>query len=223
MLFATLLISGQNWVVPVVAVLGVSLLLLLWAYFRAPAGAGVRVFCGFLKLLGIAALAACLLEPLWTGQRARPGANFFAVLADNSQGMQIKDRGEVRHRGEALRALLNPEKMAWQAKLEDNFQVRRYIFDSRLQATKEFAELTFDGRASSMGTSLRLIAERFKGQPLAGVLLLTDGNATDMPDGSVDLAGLPSIYPVVIGKDDPIKDIAVHKVTVTQTAFEDAP
>jgi len=25
-------------------------------------------------------------------ERARPGANYFAVLADNSQGMKIKDR-----------------------------------------------------------------------------------------------------------------------------------
>ena len=223
MLLATLLISGQNWVFPVVCVLSVSLLLLLWAYGRAPAGIAVRVFCTFLKLLGIAALAACLLEPLWTGQRARPGANFIAVLADNSQSMQIKDRDESRNRGEVLRDLLNPDKTGWQAKLEENFQVRRYLFDSRLQATKDFSELAFDGRSSSIATSLRMIAERFKGQPLAGVLLFTDGNATDMPDGAADFPGLPPVYSVVIGKDDPIKDIAVQKVAVTQTSFEDAP
>jgi uncharacterized membrane protein len=223
MLFATLLISGHNWVLPVACVLGASLLLLLWAYGRAPAGAGVRLVCTLLKLIGIAALAACLLEPIWTGQRARPGANFFAVVADNSQGMQIKDRGESRNRGEVLRELLRPDQSPWQAKLEENFQVRRYVFDSRLQATKDFTELTFDGRMSSLGTSLRMIGERFKEQPLAGVLLLTDGNATDMPDGVVEFAGLPPVYPVVMGKDDPIKDIAVQKVTVTQTSFEDAP
>src|SRR5262245_3019302 len=121
MLVATLLLSGQSWLLPVAVVLGLSLLLLVWGYGRAAAGVGVRVACAVLKLFGIAALAACLLEPLWTGQRARPGANFFALVADNSQGMQIKDRGESHSRGEGLRDLLRPDKSPWQSKLEENF------------------------------------------------------------------------------------------------------
>jgi len=58
---------------------------------------------------------------------------------------------------------------------------------------------------------------------LSGVLLLTDGNATDLPDGHLDVPGMPPVYPVVIGKDDAIKDVALQKVAVSQTAFEDAP
>ena len=74
-----------------------------------------------------------------------------------------------------------------------------------------------------MGAALRTIGERFRGQPLAGVLLLTDGNATDLPDGKLDATGLPPIYPVVIGRDDTINDIAIQKIAVSQTAFEDQP
>jgi hypothetical protein len=223
MLLATLLISGRDWLLPAGLILAVGLLLLVWGYHRARVDGWVRAVCMGLKLLGLLALVACLLEPLWTSQRARPGSNFFALVADNSQGLQIKDRGETRSRGEVLRQMLDPTKNAWQAKIEENFQARRYLFDSRLQATKDFSELVFDGRASAIGASLRAIADRYKGQPLAGVLLLTDGNATDLPDGSPDLTGLPPIYPVVLGKDDPIKDIALNKVTVSQTSFEDAP
>ncbi|HEY2953396.1 MAG TPA: glutamine amidotransferase [Verrucomicrobiae bacterium] len=223
MFLSTVFLSGRDWLLPAVVALGASWALLFWAYRRAPATPGLRALCVFLKLLGVLALAACLLEPLWSGQRAKPGANFFVLLADNSQGMQIKDRGETRSRGEVLRNVLAAEKAEWPAQLDENFQVRRYLFDSRLQATKDFSELIFDGRASSIGLSLRTIAERFKGQPLAGVLLLTDGNATDLSDAPPDLAGLPPVYPVVIGTDDPVKDIAVNKVTVSQTAFEDAP
>src|SRR6266567_1507188 len=223
MFLATLFISGRDWLLPAAAALGGALLLLFWGYRRAPATGVVRAACFGLKLVGILALAACLLEPLWSGERARPGANFFAVLADNSQGMQIKDRGQSQTRGQFLHGLLTSQKADWQAKLDENFQVRRYVFDSRLQSTKDFGELVFDGRASSIGAALRGLAERYKGQPLAGVLLLTDGNATDLPDGAPDLSGLPPIYPVVIGTDDPIKDIAVNSIKVTQTAFEDAP
>ena len=136
-------------------------------------------------------LTACLLDPLWSGQRARPGANLFAVVADNSQGMQIRDRGDLRSRGDLLHAALTSDKADWRAKLEENFQVRRYLFDSRLQSTRDFSELVFDGRASAIGSALRTLADRYRGQPLAGVLLLTDGNATDISDGKIDPVGLP--------------------------------
>lgn len=222
-MFGAVLIPGRGWLLPAAGLLFLALLLLAWAYRKAPASGAIRGACLSLKLLGLLALAACLLEPLWSGQRARPGSNYFAVVADNSQGMQIKDRGETRSRGEVLHGLLTSDKATWPGKLDENFQVRRYSFDSRLQSTKDFSELAFDGRASSLGTTLRTIGDRFKGQPLAGVLVFTDGNATDIPDGKPDTAGLPPIYPVVIGNDEAIKDIAVQKVAVSQTAFEDAP
>ena len=222
-MFAAIVLSGREWLLPAGAFLFVAILLLVWTYLRAHADRKLRTACAFLKLLGLAALLACLLDPLWSSQRAKPGANFLAIVADNSQGMGIKDRGQTMTRGQSLTNLLAHEPGNWQDKLENNFQVRRYIFDSRLQSTKDFSELTFDGRASSIAASLRTIGERFRGQPLAGVLLLTDGNATDLSDGKLDTTGLPPIYPVVIGRDDTINDIAIQKVSVSQTAFEDQP
>jgi len=222
-MLAAILISDREWVLPATAFLVVTVVLLAWTYLRAHVDKTLRTAFVFLKLLGLAALLACLLDPLWVSQRARPGANFLAIVADNSQGMGIKDRGETKTRGAALTNLLAVQSGNWQNKLENQFQVRRYFFDSRLQSTKDFSELAFDGRASSIGTALRTVGERFRGQPLAGVLLLTDGNATDLPDGKFDATGLPPIYPVVIGRDDIITDIAIQKVSVSQTAFEDQP
>jgi len=219
----SLLISGRVWLWPMAIFLAFALGLIVWAYRRETANPGVRGACAGLKLLGLLTLAACVLEPLWSGQRARPGANLFVILADNSQGMQIKDRGAIQTRGDFLHSLLTANSAAWPAKLEDNFQLRRYYFDSRLQSTRDFSEMSFDGRSSSIGAALRGIAERSQGQPLSGILLLTDGNATDLPDGKLDTAGLPPVYPVVIGTDDAVKDISLQKVAVSQTAFEDAP
>jgi len=223
MALATVFISGRDWLLPGAVFLGIALLFLFWAYQRASVGGGVRLVCMLLKVIGLLALTACLLEPLWSGQRARPGANSFVILADNSQGMEIKDHGVSRTRGQVLHDLLDSTALGWQAKLDENFQVRRYLFDSRLQSTRDFSELIFDGRSSAIGAALRRIGERYKGQPLAGVLLLTDGNATDLPEGPPDLSGLPPIYPVVLGTDEPIKDISIQNIKVTQTAFEDAP
>lgn len=219
----SLTFSGWNWLWPALALFIVGLVLLAWSY-RSPAPPAVRWTCLLLKLIGLAALAACLLEPRWLGQRARPGANLFAVVADNSQGLQIHDRGDPKTRGENLRELVDPRGAGWQAALANTFDVRRYLFDTRLQATTDFHELAFDGRSTSLGTALKTIAERFQGRPLAGVLLLTDGNATDLPGGTLpDLKGLPPIYPVVVGRNEPVRDIAVQQVRVSQSAFEDAP
>ena len=222
-MFAALLISGRDWLWPAIALLAAGFGLVMWTYRRESADASVRAVCAALKALGLLLLAACLLEPLWTGQRARPGANLFVVLADNSQGMQIKDAGATEHRGAMLRKLLTEDKETWLAKLTDTFQTRRYAFDSRLQSTRDFSELAFDGRGSAIGGALRTLADRYHGQPLAGILLFTDGNATDARDGKLDTTGLPPIYPVVIGTDEPVKDIALQDVAVSQTSFEDAP
>src|SRR5215831_13468989 len=110
----------------------------------------MRWVCLGLKFLGLLAVGFCLLEPLWSSQRARPGSNLFVIVADNSQGMQIKDRGATHSRGEFLHDLVNPQHAPWQGTIEENFEVRRYVFDTRLQATKDFSDLVFDGRASAI-------------------------------------------------------------------------
>src|SRR6266851_4147208 len=151
---ATLIFSGSNWLWLAAGTLVLALLLLFWSYRAAPAGAA-RWVCLFLKMLGLVALALCLLEPLWLGQRAKPGANLFAIVADNSQGLQIHDRDDPKSRGETLRALLDPAAPGWQGALAQTFDVRRYLFDSRLQATTDFHELAFDGRSTALGAALR--------------------------------------------------------------------
>ena len=219
----SLTFSSWNWLWPVLIFSALALAVLFWSY-RGLAGQPLRWVCLALKAVGITALALCLLEPLWLGQRARPGANLFAVLADNSQGLQVKDQGETASRGDSVRKLLDPQESPWQASLAATFDIRRYLFDARLQPTKDFSELNFEGRSTALGSALRTLGERFQGRPLAGVLLITDGNATDLALGaSPKLDGLPPIFPVVIGRRDAVKDISVQQIAVTQTSFEDAP
>lgn len=222
MSLAALTISAWTWLWPVAGVLAAALILLAWGYFSAPPSTA-RWLGPILKLLGIAALAACLLEPLWSGQRVRPGANLFAILADNSQSLQIHDAGDPKSRGDALRTLVAPATSPWQADLAEDFEVRRYAFDARLQSTRDFGDLSFEGRGTAIATSLKTLKDRFQGRPLAGVLMLTDGNATDIAGTSPDLTGLPPVYPVVIGQPGNTRDLSIAQVGVTTSVFEDAP
>ncbi len=80
---------------------------------------------------------------------------------------------------------------------------------------------TFDGVGSSLTTSLSALSQRFRGLPLAGVLLFTDGNRTDT--GDLDWSQLPPIYPVVPPSRGVARDIGVTQVSISQTNFESAP
>ncbi len=208
---------------PVLALLVLLATALVWAGHRSAVERRIRIGCGLLKLAGLLTLALCLLEPVQLGQRARPGANMFALMVDESQSLRVKDAGQTESRGEALRRQLTNDTGGWQAALEESFQVRRYTFDSHLQDVHDFGGLEFNGNATALEHALHTAAERWHGQPVAGVLLFTDGNATDASPGVATLENCPPVYPLVIGSEAGLRDIALDKVTVSQTAFEDAP
>ncbi len=221
MIISSVTLSSGVWLWPVVAGLLLAVTLVLWSYHRSPIPR--KWLCAGLKILGLALLGWCVLDPQWSQERARPGANLMVVLADNSRSLLVTDEGASRPRAEDLRQVLDPSTGTWQRTLEDSFELRRYQFDRRLQPVEHFAELTFQGQASAIGSALELTRRRFEGRPLAGMILLTDGIATDLPSLPTDLSGWPPIYPVVIGGQGPARDLSVRKVSVTQTAFEDAP
>jgi uncharacterized membrane protein len=176
-----------------------------------------------LRVLGIGLLLLCLLDPQWLAPRAKSGANILAIIADNSQGMGITDRPDSPNRGDRLRRELIAPSTAWLQDLNTDFQVRPYVFDDELRRVGDFAALDFSGRRSDLGHALERVGERFAQQPLAGVLLFTDGNATDLSAIPSDLAGLPPIYPVVVGDTSSLRDLRVTHTSLRQTAFDDAP
>jgi len=235
-LFATIAIPSTPWLWPASIFLLATLAMILWSYGRA-AKSQISDFkfhtwsLVTVKFLSVAVLALCLLEPLWSGRRAKSGANVFVIAADNSGGMNIRDVGADRSRGEILRDLLSSGKETWLAALAGSFQVRPYLFDSRLHRTTDFSDLAFDGKATALGTALQTLAGRFQGRPLAGILLMTDGCATDEDISNLKFQisnsgaplGLPPVYPVVIGTGRPPRDLSLTNVAVSQTAFEDAP
>lgn len=219
MLAATFL-APDGWLLAIATVALVAVVVIGLAYRKGPVERRTLLACAVLKTLGFAALLLCLLNPLRTAERAKPGANFIAILADNSQGLQIKDNGKPR--SEVIQSALTHE-TKWLDGLGEHFQLRRYAFDSTIRSVDAFADLKFDGRATRLRSALQTLRERYTGQPLAGVVLFSDGNATDGAGTQFDLTGLPPIYCVAIGGDDLIKDIAIKNVSVQQSAFEDTP
>lgn len=213
--------GAPEWAGAAVAAAAIAVVLLLTSYYRAPVKASVRWAAASLKAIGVAALAICLVEPLLSGERPRPGANIFVVAVDDSESLTVKDEGADESRADQLSETLDVES-PWRTRLSQQFDVRAYAFDSHLRGVDELASLSFEGSQTSLNAALAALRRRFDGLPLAGVLLFTDGVATDVVDPA-SWEGLPPVYPVLVGDDEAPPDVRVTTASVSQTNFESAP
>lgn len=212
--------ASPDWRTPSLALGVLAGVAVLAAYLGIRGQQRVRIAAAVLKAVALAALLLCLLEPMRREERPRPGANLFVVLADNSRSLTLRDASGDSVQQQLETALADE---AWQTRLGQDFDVRRYQFDSRLRSTGDWQTLDFDGARSSLAAALQGVGERFEGQPVAGILLLSDGNATDQVDLLLERGDLPPIYPVRFRQGEPAADALVQRVSVRQTNFEDAP
>ena len=219
--------GAPDWAIPALTAGALLFLLILYSYRVIKAPLWLKSCCGLLKTFAILLLVATLVEPMRSDLKPTPGANVFVVLADQSQSLQLTDPGQSSSRAEILKASLNREQ-AWQVRLGQDFEVRRYQFDTQISGVTDFDDYTAEGEGSSIVTTLNSVAERYRNRPTAGMLLFTDGNATDL--SAIDFSGnetdwsqFPPVYLVVLGEEKSGKDISVRRVTASQTNFEAAP
>lgn len=222
LILAEVIFGARQWLGAAIALGGASLAVLIWSYLQTSSASWLRTVCFALKAIAIALLAVCLLDPLWVGSRPKPGSNLFLVVADNSRSLQLADKGARKTRGEALKASID-QKEGWLTRLAQDFDVRKYTFDTQLQPTQDFSQLDFTGEASALSQSLQQLAQRYRGQPVAGILVLTDGNATDLSGQDLRGEDLPPVYPVAVAAASPALDVSLAHVAVSQTNFEAAP
>lgn len=222
MIVASIVLGSPEWVVPAAVLFVVGVAATAWSYTRWRGRRWVAVASAALKLVGLAAVVLCLVEPLLTGSRSQPGANVFVVLVDNSQSLKVREGDADGTRADRVRALLAAD-AGWRTRLGQDFDTRDFVFDSHLRSADGFEHLTFDGTSSSLHAALASVAKRFQGRPLAGVILLSDGNATDGDTAAGDWSSLPPVYAVLPPDGPASRDIAVRRVTLNQTNFEAAP
>jgi uncharacterized membrane protein len=219
--------GALDWAIPVAIIMLFAIIAVVWTYAVSIGSFRQKLLLGLLKLSAFVLLAICLLEPLNRFSYPEPGANLMLVLADDSQSLQIKDRGQTESRESQVKDTIS-ESSDWLRNLDSDFDVRRYQFDRRLRPVANFDSYAATQRGSDIVGNLELATSRFEGRPSAGVLLFTDGNSTELERSTtllaeMDWSKLPPIYPVVVGKDRPANDLAIVKVSSSQTNFESAP
>lgn len=222
LLVARVVIGDRDWITPSLLLMAAGTLLIVLLnrqrLFRTVPTVALRG-------IGWVLICVCLMNPLWSSSRPRQGANVFAVVVDDSRSQNVLVDTQTR-RAERLQQLLETgervESDGWLQRLDDQFELRRYRLNDFLQQTSLYINDSFDGASSRLSSGLHQLMERYRGQPLAGVLLLSDGNATD---ASIPMADLPvnvPVNPVVLAEDVPV-DLRVQSVSSSLSAFDDAP
>jgi len=222
MLFVTLVWGAQAWRWPALVVVLLAIAALVYGYSQVRGPRWLRITAASLKAAGLALLIAILLDPLWASQRARPGENLVIVAVDTSQSMQVRGLDHAAPPAEAFATKLADKSLPWLARLKQDFDVRHYTFDRRLEPQSDFSSLKFDGSSSSLYGALQSLKQRHQGRPVAGIVLFTDGVATD-PQLAESLQGLAPVYPVMPPQVAPAAEVSLASVAATQTNFEDAP
>jgi len=136
-----------------------------------------------LRLLAVALLCLPLLEPVLLVPDIIPKENFLVILADKSASMSIKDGYLGQTRDDDVRLLLLDNKDGMMPELNENFKIRTYAFGGVADRVDSLASRTPEERTTNISSALKRIAADFKGLPLTGIVMLTDGcdNSLDDP------------------------------------------
>src|SRR5690606_31809361 len=114
--------------------------------------------------------------------------NFVAVVVDNSASMSIPDARDGQTRLAEATQLVDGSDDGLAADLREHFQLRYYTFDTEAQRVDSLLNVEPDGDGTRLAAALDRVLSDFRGVPLAGVVLLTDGgdNGEALPVNSAN-------------------------------------
>lgn len=173
-----------------------------------------------LRALVLALLCVPLLEPILAMPDVVPDENFVAVVVDASESMNVPDGRDGVARREEVRRLLGDGTSGMSADLEEYFRVRYYAFGEEVRRVDSLAVPAADDRATNISAALNRVLSDFRGVPLSGVVLLTDGgdNSDDVPLNSAEelrARGIP-LHIVGIGEAESAADREVLESVVSR-------
>ena len=128
-----------------------------------------------LRLGFIALLGWCLFRPaerLRDTEQIRPR---FIVIADTSASMSLSPKPDIPTRWSVVQDIL---KQRWTSLLPARAQVDEFTFDNAVTPVTSLSAAQPAGDGTRLRDALQQILSRYAGQPLSGILLLTDGNDT---------------------------------------------
>ena len=135
----------------------------------------------FIRLIALAALLAMLLQPQKRRDEITVVRPQLAVLIDKSESMTDPVDPQQSRRSERVKEWFKTPTLE---KAAADFDLRYFTFDQGILETPKVDGIKYDGATSNLLGSVARLEEHFRGQPLAGILLLSDGLSSY--DGTVN-------------------------------------
>ena len=152
-----------------------------------------------LRVFTILTLVVFLCRPIIMGPPAGALDVVVPVLVDVSRSMRVADAGGGTRIAQAV-GLLQRELLP---KLSEQFTPEIYGIGEGLTETPP-DRLVADGRRSDLGSALAAVGERYRGRRLAGIVVLSDGGGTDLPD-SPERSSAP-VFTIGVGLPEGVRD-----------------
>ena len=237
---------GHGWILAVLLlVAGVALTVYL--YRKVDPNNHRRRIMGVTHLLAVLMLALILLRPGLDYQVSKPFRSVIMILVDTSESMAFADSRTdpediavvekimaksgvtSASRIELAKAALHHTDADVVKKLSDQHELRFFTFDKELRPQSGgddplawTADLVADGKSSRIGTAVEDAVNRYAGQPVAGVVVLSDFSwveGSDPLEASARLKqrGIP-VYCVGVGLPDP-PDVQVRRLIAPEVVF----
>ncbi len=182
----------------------------------------LRVCLLALRWVAIASVVVCLLDPQRVEETRHSQTSQVALLVDNSRSMSIKDVPEGRL-GSAKNWLRQQLLPVWPA----NVTRSSYTFGQSLESIPQIDNASPTGGVTALAGALQHLLALPGEQPLAGVILCSDGNENANGDALAVARlfrrkGIP-IYTATFGSTEEPRDIVVENVQVKPAVPNEAP
>jgi uncharacterized membrane protein len=170
-----------------------------------------------LRALALAALVVFLLRPVVMLPPVSSRGALVPVLVDRSRSMRLPDAGNSSRIDRAT-TLVKTELLP---ALDRQFQTEVYTFGDAL-APANLTEVKADARRTELAASLDAIRQRYRGQRVAGLVVVSDGgDTTQSSDAAAPTAG-PPVFAIGVGSPDGPGDREVLGITAGDPKLDHA-
>ena len=148
----------------------------LWTYTKVRGNSQSldRTILAAVRLVALAVIAFCLMQPVLVLSSVVPQQNFLGVLIDDSRSMRIADQDETS-RLQFVQDNLLESKSEFRSALSERFALRFFGFSTETSRLDVVNELNFSGTRTHIGQALEYVHNELSGVPLSGIGVVTDG------------------------------------------------
>jgi len=190
---------------------------------RGRTGTLDRVILALLRGLGLALVIFSLSRPLLEVSSSVAQPNLVGVLLDNSLSMQIRDFAGAP-RSDLIRAQFDATSGGLLRALQQRFETRLFQFGADTQPLTDVATMDYADGDSNLVGALKVVQQTLQGEPLAGLVVISDGaiQATAELDSlllALRAAQVP-VYSVGVGQTHYARDIEISRIRLPRRVLK---